>query len=1230
MKLRAAGRAIVLMSTLICVSNTLAAVRFVDGQVAVEGDGTSWATAKKTVHAGLEAAEAGDQVWVAKGLYSGGITLKEGVELYGGFAGTESALVERPRFPRLVADANESVLDGGQSGSVVICPTGVTTLARIDGFTIRNGNAARGGGIHCYRSSPVIANNKITRNSSSPMQGGGIYGYIASPIIHNNVISDNVARYGGGFSFDGGAAVLVNNVVIGNAARSGGGIHCNQARLKIINNSVVGNSAASGGGGIWSGSGHESGFHLLISNTLVAFNSSGIYLPSKGLEMRSNCVYGNDTYDYSGYPEFIDPTGSNGNISVDPRLQGWTNGEGVHLQPDSPCIDQGDDSLVQVGWLDLDGQERIIGTHVDIGADEADGTVWPTGVKIIHVGLSGNDANDGTTWTKCKATIQAGIDAAAAEGGEVWVMTWRDFHEFITIPPSVHVYGGFLGWLWDDPLVGMEKVRYRRNWQENKTFLYGMATFSGGGQDCGIDGFNIMHAGHDGIVCERTSPIIANNTLSGGEGVNGIRCHESAATLVNNTIARSTCGVSVSAGDSVWGRPKVINCSIVECGTGVSGDAEVTNCILWGNSIAQISGNPTVTYCCVQYGYPGQGNIQSDPLFLRKQWWLGPDTLRSGSPCIDAGNNAAVPETIDRDVANQLRFVDDPRTPDSGSVRATAEPVVDIGAIEYQPVAVKRLFVDDDAAVGGDGGSWATAFRHLQDALASARSDTAVVEIWIAGGTYRPDRNATQPDGNRDKKATFDLVKGVALYGGFAGVENPEAFELSTRNLKEHQTILSGDLVGDDEPTGLYRGENSYCVVTADAVGPATILDGLTIYGADGGCGMAAGMLNRDGSPTLRHCSFVGHRAVVGFMYCYAEPGGGFINHWGHPVLIDCTFHQNRTDNGAAVFNLGGTIQLSGCRFHENKGRVLVNLSSDRWYSAYGPKWFAVARATLTQCVFVEDLHLYEYGVISRISNRDGEMDITQCTIITESTGGPYEFIVNWGIVKPPVGGRLRIRNSIIWNDNADYTPISNDSVSGSTVEVTHCCIVGGWAGVGNTALNPRLVNVDGGNVRLQPGSPCIDAGDNAAVWENFVFDLAGNSRFVDDPATADCPYAAGTCGIAPIVDMGAYEYDPQGDDDGDGVFNVNDQCGNTIPGVQVAGDGCPAERPGDCDRDGDVDDADMSAFIACATGANVPHPLGCGWADLDQDSDVDQEDFGVVQRCLSGANGSVAPDCGL
>ncbi len=80
--------------------------------------------------------------------------------------------------------------------------------------------------------------------------------------------------------------------------------------------------------------------------------------------------------------------------------------------------------------------------------------------------------------------------------------------------------------------------------------------------------------------------------------------------------------------------------------------------------------------------------------------------------------------------------------------------------------------------------------------------------------------------------------------------------------------------------------------------------------------------------------------------------------------------------------------------------------------------------------------------------------------------------------------------------------------------------VQGGFAGTGNIDADPLLIDAKSGNLRLQSGSQCVDAGDNTAVPDGTMTDLDGNPRFVDDPDTTDTGY-----GDPPVVDMGAYEF---------------------------------------------------------------------------------------------------------
>ena len=101
--------------------------------------------------------------------------------------------------------------------------------------------------------------------------------------------------------------------------------------------------------------------------------------------------------------------------------------------------------------------------------------------------------------------------------------------------------------------------------------------------------------------------------------------------------------------------------------------------------------------------------------------------------------------------------------------------------------SAKIIYVDDDASLTGNGSSWETAKKYLQDALDSANEGD---EIRVAEGSYRPDQGSSRVLG--DRSASFELARGVGLYGGYKGIETTQAI------LGEpEKTILSGEINPD-------------------------------------------------------------------------------------------------------------------------------------------------------------------------------------------------------------------------------------------------------------------------------------------------------------------------------------------------------------------------------------------------------------------------------------------------
>jgi len=168
------------------------------------------------------------------------------------------------------------------------------------------------------------------------------------------------------------------------------------------------------------------------------------------------------------------------------------------------------------------------------------------------------------------------------------------------------------------------------------------------------------------------------------------------------------------------------------------------------------------------------------------------------------------------------------------------------------------LFVDDDAPLVGDGTGWETAYRFIQDALSDA-SGGGISEIHIAQGTYKPDRDEANPGGTGNRESTFHLLNGVALMGGYAGLgaKDPDA-----RDIELFETILSGDLLGNDEPDFVNNDENSLHVTNGSNVDVTSLLEGFTI---------TAG--NANGHPGLndRGGGFYASPTVATIAYCKFE-----------------------------------------------------------------------------------------------------------------------------------------------------------------------------------------------------------------------------------------------------------------------------------------------------------------------------------------------------------------------
>lgn len=487
------------------------------------------------------------------------------------------------------------------------------------------------------------------------------------------------------------------------------------------------------------------------------------------------------------------------------------------------------------------------------------------------------------------------------------------------------------------------------------------------------------------------------------------------------------------------------------------------------------------------------------------------------------------------------------------------------------------IYVDARARGTNDGSSWKNAFASLQDALAVAPANR---EIRLAGGVYTPDRGAGIVPG--DREARFRLGNGVTIRGGYggAGASDPDV-----RDIRTYATILSGDLRGDDRPVAApcdlwkepSRTDNSRHVLAVVGKGQTATLDAVQVTGgyAFGPSVMAVanstqggGLLLTDGSLTLRQCTFVGNWA--------AGDGGAVYVAGGRLELSECTFGANGagTDvglprgTGGAIGNDGtGQLTLSRCALHDNfagvrggalhndKGTVTITwsrfLRNRAGDSGGGAIWNSEGRLSLVNCLLHGNRSDFTGGAIVNISRGSllavncclhandsrvqagalensygGTATLWNCTLAANRQGSGSRAIV-CAAAPGQTGGELTIANSILWNGGGE---IANSGAA--LVTVGHSNVQGGWPGIGNLNVDPRFVlpagpdgvaGTEDDNPRLQPGSPCIDRGDNSLLPQDFA-DIDGDGN-VQEPLPLDLdgrPRAHGTA-----VDLGAYETQP-------------------------------------------------------------------------------------------------------
>jgi len=430
-----------------------------------------WTNACSNLQAALNAAQPGDQIWVAKGTYfpmqdSLGDTnsadastktfvMKSGVKVYGGFWGTETSLAERSgSLPNTILSGELRINGGVTKVNNVVWFSQVQNNTVLNGFTIEGGAATNndynGGGIYMNASSPVISNCVIKDNSSKNL-GGAVYLNNSNPSFINCSIYNNSATYGGAIATNNAAPVIINCTIVKNAASdSGGGVYVQSGSSNAINSIIWGNTGANG-----------------IQDNVVS---------TEGSLVASYSVIGQEKDVYPG----------TGNKNANPLFVDGTNND-FNLLNSSWAVTGGDAASYpsMAPATDLNGSPRVNST-ISMGAFQGGKKPLLNSTGIIYVNnAQQNLFANGYSWALAYANLSDALVVLNNNNNasEIWVTKGKyhpaNYGGSITSSSVITnltfdikrggVYGGF---------AGNETSRNQRKIADNETILDGLDSSS--------------------------------------------------------------------------------------------------------------------------------------------------------------------------------------------------------------------------------------------------------------------------------------------------------------------------------------------------------------------------------------------------------------------------------------------------------------------------------------------------------------------------------------------------------------------------------------------------------------------------------------------------------------------------------------------------------------------------------------------------------------------------------
>ena len=394
-----------------------------------EATGESWADAYTDLQDALAVAGASDQIWVAEGTYVPTSTsdrtisfvINNGVKVYGGFVGNETALNQRD------IDENETILSGNIGADTqadnsihIVNIDGSTSSTLIDGFTVSGGQADNGGAFYSasFSSASATLSNLQIKDNFATDDGGAIYIGSGSNLVVDNVIFSNNSSGGiGGAVYigTGSSFEVLDSLFIENEAVDGGAIYTGSSsgsptRLNIIGNTFYNND----GGGNSDDIRDRGTTNRNISNNIFADSENidslkfffNFAQDSENVSVGNNVIAGIGEFGGLFEQDISEFEGSaeDNILDEDPLFVDSEEGD-FRLQRDSPGIDAGNNDVVDEDSRDVAGNPRIYGDAVDIGAYEYGLYLSIDDVRVI-------EGDKGTSNAEFTVTLLDALDLA--------------------------------------------------------------------------------------------------------------------------------------------------------------------------------------------------------------------------------------------------------------------------------------------------------------------------------------------------------------------------------------------------------------------------------------------------------------------------------------------------------------------------------------------------------------------------------------------------------------------------------------------------------------------------------------------------------------------------------------------------------------------------------------------------------------------------------------------------